>query len=43
MGLSYLSIIRSRDVYLVHVCSQCHMAILSHGANYCLCKDWLYV
>ena len=29
MGLSYLSIIRSRDVYLVHVCSQCHMAILS--------------
>lgn len=29
MGLSYLSITRSRDVYLVHVCSQCHMAILS--------------
>lgn len=29
MGLSYLSITRSRDVYLVHVCSQCHMAVLS--------------
>lgn len=29
MGLSYLSVIRSRDVYLVHVCSQCHMVVLS--------------